>query len=62
VHENPILSVCWVDIDISGSFGDISDWFWFRNTTSSGSQLFPPSSCRAFRSITLDLHQLEVQL
>jgi hypothetical protein len=21
VHENPILSVCWVDIDISGSFG-----------------------------------------
>jgi len=21
VHENPILSVCWVDIDISWSFG-----------------------------------------
>jgi hypothetical protein len=21
VHENPILSVCWVDIDISRSFG-----------------------------------------
>jgi hypothetical protein len=21
VHENPIMSVCWVDIDISGSFG-----------------------------------------
>jgi hypothetical protein len=21
VHENPILSLCWVDIDISGSFG-----------------------------------------
>jgi hypothetical protein len=21
VHENPILSMCWVDIDISGSFG-----------------------------------------
>jgi hypothetical protein len=71
VNENPILSVCWVDIDISGSFGlqslflqffgihllavlnttlfleltgsngifgDISDWFWFRNMTSSGSQ------------------------
>jgi hypothetical protein len=22
----------------NGIFGDISDWFWFRNTTSSGSQ------------------------
>jgi hypothetical protein len=21
VHENPIMSMCWVDIDISGSFG-----------------------------------------
>jgi hypothetical protein len=21
VHENPIMSMCWVDINISGSFG-----------------------------------------
>jgi hypothetical protein len=21
VHENPFMSMCWVDIDISGSFG-----------------------------------------
>jgi hypothetical protein len=29
VHENPIMSVCWIDINISGSFGLLSLFLYF---------------------------------